>query len=213
VRRCLCTGGGSKPDGRDASERRTAANKVEASAAVAAAPDGTHGSCRSCHGRAPLLLLERHASAAAVTGLGAVADARDAYAIATAASRHGRPQDRAAHRDLPAGDDGRSHALAGAAPTGQLGRRVVARPTQARTPAPTMRPTPFASRRHAHTRARAYLLLALGASRFMAAYLVAASTFAIGGLVVYSVSSVALQSALRNMGVLGYAVYMAMLSN
>tara|TARA_B110001452_G_scaffold52270_1_gene39818 strand:- start:1440 stop:1583 length:144 start_codon:yes stop_codon:yes gene_type:complete len=47
----------------------------------------------------------------------------------------------------------------------------------------------------------------------MAAYLVAASTFAIGGLVVYSVSSVALQSALRNMGVLGYAVYMAMLSN
>ena len=49
--------------------------------------------------------------------------------------------------------------------------------------------------------------------RFMAAYLVAASTFAIGGLLVYSVSSVALQSALRNMGVLGYAVYMAVLAN
>ena len=33
----------------------------------------------------------------------------------------------------------------------------------------------------------------------------AASTFAVGGILVYSLSSVALQSALRNMGVLGYA--------
>ena len=41
----------------------------------------------------------------------------------------------------------------------------------------------------------------------------AASTFALGGLVVYSLSSVILQSALRNMGVLGYAVYMAFLAN
>ena len=49
--------------------------------------------------------------------------------------------------------------------------------------------------------------------RFKAAFLVAASTFAVGGVLVYSLSSVALQSALRNMGVLGYAVYMAVLSN
>ena len=41
----------------------------------------------------------------------------------------------------------------------------------------------------------------------------AASTFAVGGILVYSLSSVALQSALRNMGVLGYAIYMAIISN
>ena len=49
--------------------------------------------------------------------------------------------------------------------------------------------------------------------RFKAAFLVAASTFAVGGILVYSLSSVALQSALRNMGVLGYAIYMAIISN
>ena len=44
-------------------------------------------------------------------------------------------------------------------------------------------------------------------------YIAAASTFAVGGILVYSLTSVALQSALRNMGVLGYAIYMAMLAN
>ena len=49
--------------------------------------------------------------------------------------------------------------------------------------------------------------------KFRPAYVVAASSFAVGGLVVYSLPSVALQSALRNLGVLGYAMYLALLAN
>ena len=54
---------------------------------------------------------------------------------------------------------------------------------------------------------------ALLAKRFAQAYAAGASTFVVGGLLVYSLPSVALQSALRNLGVLAFGIYLALVSN
>ena len=50
-------------------------------------------------------------------------------------------------------------------------------------------------------------------SKFLAAYAPAFATFLLGGPVIYSIRSIILQGALRNLGVLAISVYLAMLSS
>jgi hypothetical protein len=55
--------------------------------------------------------------------------------------------------------------------------------------------------------------LAFMRRKFMAAFLPAFSSFLLGGPIVYSLPSIILQGALRNLGVLGISVYLAVVSS